>query len=108
MIKNKPLRHLSLREQIRLEFNYQRTLRKAMSMTLQEIEKEISALAVEDKTAILRHLIAELDGPADDGVDAAWRVEVQRRYQELKDGTVETVPVDKVITGARERLKNAC
>jgi len=79
-----------------------------MSMTLQEIEREISALAVEDKTEILRHLIAELDGPVDDGVDEAWRIEVQRRYQELKDGTVETVQGDKVIAKARERLKNAC
>ena len=78
-----------------------------MSMTLQEIEREISALAVGDKTEILRHLIVELDGQADDGVDEAWRIEVQRRYHELKDGTVEAVPVDKVITGAKERLKNA-
>ncbi|MGH8120682.1 MAG: addiction module protein [Gammaproteobacteria bacterium] len=60
-----------------------------------------------DKTEILRHLIAELDGPVNDGVDDAWRDEVQRRYQELKDKKVESMQGDMVIARARERLKNA-
>ena len=76
-------------------------------MTLEDIEREISALPVGDKTEILRHLIAELDGPVDDGVDDAWRIEVQRRYQELKDKKVESMQGDMVIARARERLKNA-
>ena len=77
-----------------------------MSMTINEIEKEISALDATEKLEILKHLILELDGTADEDVEDAWRIEAERRHKELKEGTVESVPADVVITRAKERLKN--
>lgn len=78
-----------------------------MAKTINEIEREISALAASEKEEILRHLISELDGSVEEGVEAAWRIEAERRYKELKDGTVESVPGDVVMAKAKERLKNA-
>jgi len=43
-------------------------------------------LRVEDKTDLLRDLIADLDGPADPGVERAWLEEAQRRHREMIEG----------------------
>lgn len=37
-------------------------------------------------------LIESLDEGEDSGVDAAWRVEIERRMKDLDSGAVETVP----------------
>jgi len=75
-------------------------------MTLNEIEKEISALAIEDKAEILRNLIIELDGIDADGVEKAWLEEIERRHYQLKSGIVKAVPLITAFTRARERLEN--
>jgi len=45
-------------------------------------------------------LLESLEGDSETGVDAAWRVEIERRMKELDAGAVESVPWAKV----RERL----
>jgi len=75
-------------------------------MTLNEIEKEISALAIEDKAEILHNLITELDGFEDDGVEKAWLAEIERRHDQLKSGVVKAIPSKTAFTRARERLEN--
>jgi len=43
-----------------------------MSTVVAEIEAKIRSLSFEDKTELIRALIAELDGPADADVERAW------------------------------------
>ena len=43
-----------------------------MSTGIAEIEAKIRTLSPEDKTELLRTLIAELDGPAEADVERAW------------------------------------
>ena len=50
-------------------------------------------------------LIAELDGPADTGVEAAWLEEAQRRHREIVEGKVRPVPGEHVFANLRARLK---
>jgi len=57
-----------------------------MSTVVAEIEVRIRSLRVEDKTDLLRDLIADLDGPADPGVERAWLEEAQRRHREMIEG----------------------
>jgi putative addiction module component (TIGR02574 family) len=45
-------------------------------------------------------LLESLEADSDTGVDAAWRIEVERRMKELDSGDVETVPWAEV----RKRL----
>ena len=78
-----------------------------MALTLKEIEREISDLNTSEKSEILKHLITELDSPDDGGVEEAWRLEVNRRYAELENGTVDAVRGDEVMRKAMERLKDA-
>lgn len=76
-----------------------------MSVVVEEIEAKIRELSAEDKTELLRALIAELDGPAGEGFEKAWLEEAQRRHREIVEGKVQTVPGEQVFERVRARLK---
>ena len=76
-----------------------------MSTDVAEIEAKIRLLSLEDKTELIRALIAELDGPAEADVERAWLQEAQRRYREVVDGNVHPVPGERVFENLRSRLK---
>lgn len=76
-----------------------------MSTVVAEIEAKIRSLSLEDKTDLVRTLIAELDGPADPGVERAWLEEAQRRYREVVEGKVKPVSGERVFENLRARLK---
>lgn len=59
-----------------------------MARTVEDLESEIRSLSAGDRMHLLRDLIADLDGEMDAGVESAWLDEAQRRYMELKEGTV--------------------
>lgn len=76
-----------------------------MSANVAEIEAKIRSLSLEDKTDLLRVLIAELDGPADEDVEQAWLAEAQRRHREVLEGKVKPIPGERVFENLRARLK---
>ena len=76
-----------------------------MSTDVAEIEAKIRSLTLEDKTELIRFLIADLDGPADADVESAWVVEAQRRHREIVEGNVEPVPAQRVFQNLRARFK---
>ena len=75
-----------------------------MSTDVAEIQAKIRSLTLEDKTELIRTLIAELDGPADPDVERAWLEEAQRRHREVVEGKVQPVPGDHVFANLRARL----
>lgn len=76
-----------------------------MARPLSHIQQEIRELSDSEKEALLRQLWEELDGPADPDVDAAWLKEIDRRAQEIDDGTVELIPADEVFAKIEASLK---
>lgn len=72
-----------------------------MARTVREIETDIRSLATADRDRLLRDLLADLDGKKDPAVEAAWLEEAQKRYEELRSGTMKAVPADEVIRKAR-------
>jgi putative addiction module component (TIGR02574 family) len=76
-----------------------------MSSAVAEIEAKIRLLSLEDKTELVRALIAELDGPAESGVERAWLEEAQRRHRDVVEGRVKPVPGERVFENLRTRLK---
>ncbi len=57
-----------------------------MARAITDIQKDVRALASDEKAELLRALIAELDAPADPSAEKAWLADAQRRYRELVDG----------------------
>lgn len=76
-----------------------------MTNALEEIEAKIRSLKPEEKTELLRSLIAELDGPADSDVEHAWLEVARKRHQEILEGKVKPVPGEQVFEKGRSRLK---
>ena len=75
-----------------------------MSKAVAELEAEIRSLNSDDKTGLIRALLAELDGPVEADVERAWLEEAQRRHREVVDGKVQPVPGDRVFEHLRARL----
>lgn len=76
-----------------------------MAKTVEELENEIRSRSDDERIHLLRDLIADLDGKPDEAVERAWLEEAQRRYKELKEGLVETIPAEDVFQSARDRIK---
>ena len=76
-----------------------------MSTVVAEIGAKIRSLSLEDKTELVRALIAELDGPAESDVERVWLEEAQRRHREVVEGKVQPVPGERVFENLRARLK---
>jgi putative addiction module component (TIGR02574 family) len=76
-----------------------------MSTAVAEIEAKIRALSLDDKTDLIRSLIAELDGPPDADVEGAWLKVAQRRHREIVEGKVQPIPGERVFANLRARLK---
>ena len=57
-----------------------------MANLISEIAEKIRSLSQEDRTELMRQLIADLDGLPDTDVAQAWATEAERRHQEIIDG----------------------
>lgn len=71
-----------------------------MARSAQELFEEAMRLDPKERAALVRLLIEALDAGTEDGVEDAWRVEIERRMAELDAGTVEAIPWEEV----RDRL----
>jgi putative addiction module component (TIGR02574 family) len=65
-----------------------------------EILKDALELPPEARAALIGPLVDSLETEVDEGVEEAWRVEIQRRLAEIDSGAVKLVPWDE----ARRRL----
>ena len=75
-----------------------------MSTQFEEIQKQVTNLPPNEKAALARQLIEELDETADPDVEQLWAVEAQRRYECYLNGDIEASPGDEVMNRARARL----
>ena len=76
-----------------------------MATELKEIEAKIRSLKPEERTQLLRSLVAELDGPSETNVERAWLEVSKKRHQEIVERKVKTVPEKQVFEKVRSRLK---
>lgn len=76
-----------------------------MADVIEEIEAQIRSLKPEQKTKLLRSLIAALDGPPRTDVEGEWIEVAKRRYREILEGKVTPIPGDQVFENVRSRLK---
>lgn len=77
-----------------------------MGMAFEELEKHARALTVEEKAALARILIEELDTTIDPNAEQLWLEEAQHRYDAFLRGELEPLPGEEVMQRARHRLRS--
>ena len=76
-----------------------------MSITFEELQRQAKALRGEEKAALARMLIEDLDATEDADAERLWLDEAQCRYEAYSRGELEARPGDEVLQRARDRLK---
>jgi putative addiction module component (TIGR02574 family) len=74
-----------------------------MAASRDDIFKGALTLNESDRADLIGVLIRSLDTASEEGVEEAWRTEVERRAREVESGVVKTIPWEVV----RERLARA-
>lgn len=67
-----------------------------MVATTQELYERAMSLNEEERAKLVGLLLESLEMAADDGVEAAWLKEIERRISALDSGAVKTVPWTEV------------
>jgi putative addiction module component (TIGR02574 family) len=75
------------------------------------LEQALS-LSVEEQEALAESLISNLDGeanggPAEEGVEAAWADEINRRVADIRSGKTKMIPYEEVRRRLAARLADA-
>jgi putative addiction module component (TIGR02574 family) len=75
-----------------------------MSNGYEEIANAALALPPQARALLAEDLIASLEA-SQDVIDEAWRVEIERRIKDIRDGKVELIPGEQVMSELRAQLK---
>jgi len=67
-----------------------------MAKSARELFEDAMKLDPEDREVLIRLLIESVQAESDQGVDDAWRVEIERRMAELDSDTVQTIPWEEL------------
>jgi putative addiction module component (TIGR02574 family) len=69
-----------------------------MTPQVSEVLEKALALSTQERGLLIDQLIESLDeGPADEGVEAAWGAEIKRRVDEVRSGKVKMIPGEQVL-----------
>ncbi len=71
-----------------------------------KLTKQALRLTPTERARLAHALITSLDEPADLDAEEAWAKEVERRMEEIRNGTVVGIPFDEAIAKARAKLKS--
>jgi putative addiction module component (TIGR02574 family) len=63
----------------------------------------LAVLPPDDRAEIAQRLIDSLDEPADPDWETAWADELKKRAERMKDGSVQGIPLDEVMTTLRRK-----
>ncbi len=79
-----------------------------MTPQVSELLEKALALSAQDRGLLIDRLIESLDdGPAEEGVEAAWDEEIKRRVEDIRSGRVKTIPGEEVLGRLKARLRDA-
>ena len=67
-----------------------------MARSARELFEEAMRLDPKERATLMGLLIEALDADTEQGVEDAWRVEIERRMAELDSGSIETIPWEEV------------
>jgi len=71
-------------------------MRPRSGRQLSKLLEQALSLSVEEQEALADSLISNLGGKVDDGILAAWDVEIKKRIADLDSGKAKTIPWTEV------------
>jgi putative addiction module component (TIGR02574 family) len=74
-----------------------------MTETAEKLKIELSRLSIQDHAELAYILIHSLDEDVDNDAEIAWDAELERRMQEIINGTASSEPSSKVFAELREK-----
>ena len=77
-----------------------------MTRAAKNIVKAAIQLPENERVQVVEELLASLEPGNDEGVDAAWAAEIERRSRQIKEGTVSLIPWEEVRSKARKRARD--
>ena len=77
-----------------------------MAQSLAEIEVDALQLSEEERARLAVRLLASLEEAAEspEAIERLWVTEAEQRSRELRDGTTQGSPAQKVFAGLRAKL----
>jgi len=69
-----------------------------------EVASAALALPPEARAMLAEDLVASLEASQAE-IDEAWHVEIERRVKEIKEGKVQLIPGEQVMSELRAQLK---
>jgi len=76
-----------------------------MTALLEKIEHDALSLSIQERAFLADRLLSSLDEQVLNDIDTAWLEEVERRYQEYKNGKRPGVLAQEVFAEADRMLK---
>jgi acyl carrier protein phosphodiesterase len=73
-------------------------------MTVAQIVEETSQWPEDVVAELVDRIMLAKHGGVDATIDSAWRVEAQRRLDELESGRVQGIPLEDTLTKARKLI----
>ena len=78
-----------------------------MTPQVSEVLEKALPLSTQERGLLIDRLIESLDeGPAEEGVEAAWADEIKRRVDDIRSGKVEMIPGEEIRRRLAARLLN--
>jgi hypothetical protein len=60
-----------------------------MAVAVERLAQEALALSDQERAELARKLLVSLEGPPDEGVDAAWDTEIKERVDRIREETAK-------------------
>lgn len=73
-------------------------------MTVEQLTEEMLSLPSEARALLADRLVESLDPAEDLQVRELWAAEAKRRRDDVRSGTVKTIPGDEALARVRESL----
>jgi putative addiction module component (TIGR02574 family) len=74
-----------------------------MAETLDRLKRQLEHLSTEDKAELAHFLLGSLE-PEEEGVDAAWDLEISRRVEEIRSGRASGTSAEEVFAELRREF----
>ena len=76
-----------------------------MTASTMELFSMADALSIDEKSLLVERLLESMH-PTNKEIDELWKIEVEKRVDDILSGKVKTIPGDEVFAKIRERYAN--